>query len=193
MPVPFVGISTYLDNPRWGVWDLPAALLPAGYHELVQHAGGMATLLPPDRTEGAATAAVARIDALVIAGGPDVEPVRYGAKPHHRTGPANRERDAWEQARIEGAVAARVATHRITPVAGSRLERLLGGPVEEPTYHHQAVDRLGSGLEVSAYARDGTVEALESPTAGSFTLAVQWHPEAGTDLRVMRAVLEAAR
>ena len=40
MSKPLIGISTYLEGPRWGVWDLPAALLPAGYHALVQRRAG---------------------------------------------------------------------------------------------------------------------------------------------------------
>lgn len=225
MPTPLVGISTYLEPARWGVWDLPAALLPAGYHQLVQRSGGLAALLPPDDSAHAAARAVARLDALVIAGGSDVEPVRYGARPGPHTGPPHQARDAWELALIEAALAAELpllgvcrgmqllnvahggtlnqhleghsgppgvfASHQVTPVAGSRLAELLDGPLEVPTYHHQAVDRLGVGLTASAYAQDGTIEALELSAAESFVLAVQWHPEAGEDLRVMRALLEA--
>ena len=227
MPSPLVGISTYLEPARWGVWDLPAALLPAGYHQLVQRSGGMAALLPPDDSAHAAARAVARLDALVIAGGSDVEPARYGARPGSRTGPPHPARDAWELALIEAALAAELpllgvcrgmqllnvvhggtlnqhleghsgppgvfARHQVTPVAGSRLAELLDGPVEVPTYHHQAVDRLGAGLTASAYAQDGTIEALEKPAAEGFVLAVQWHPEAGEDLTVMRALVEATR
>jgi putative glutamine amidotransferase len=102
---PLIGVSTYLEeSAKWGVWDLPTALLPAGYHRLVQRAGGLAVLLPPDGP-GAAAAVVARLDGVVIAGGPDVEPARYGAEPHPRTGPPARERDAWELALIEAALA----------------------------------------------------------------------------------------
>ncbi|MFK0171312.1 gamma-glutamyl-gamma-aminobutyrate hydrolase family protein [Streptomyces sp. NPDC090306] len=105
---PLVGISTYLENgARWGVWELEAALLPAGYPRLVQRAGGLAAMLPPDAPEHAA-ATVARLDGLVIAGGPDVEPVRYGAAADPRTGPPARARDTWELALIEAALAARV-------------------------------------------------------------------------------------
>ncbi|MYR58260.1 gamma-glutamyl-gamma-aminobutyrate hydrolase family protein, partial [Streptomyces sp. SID625] len=53
-------------------------------------------------------AAVERLDGLVIAGGPDVEPVRYGAAPDPRTGPPARARDAWELALIGAALAAGV-------------------------------------------------------------------------------------
>jgi putative glutamine amidotransferase len=101
---PLIGISTYLDRSvRWGVWHLPAALLPAGYPRLVQAAGGLAAMLPPDEPAAAAQA-VARLDALVIAGGPDVQPSRYGAEPHPRTGPPDLPRDAWELALIEAAL-----------------------------------------------------------------------------------------
>jgi putative glutamine amidotransferase len=44
------------------------------------------------------------------------------------------------------------------------------------SYHHQAADRIGAGLEVAARAPDGTVEALWDPSA-SFCLGVQWHAE----------------
>ncbi|OSZ56198.1 gamma-glutamyl-gamma-aminobutyrate hydrolase, partial [Streptomyces pharetrae CZA14] len=38
---PLIGVSTYLEpGVRWAVWDLEAALLPAGYPRLVQRAGG---------------------------------------------------------------------------------------------------------------------------------------------------------
>ncbi|GAA2437872.1 gamma-glutamyl-gamma-aminobutyrate hydrolase family protein [Streptomyces macrosporus] len=233
MPTPLIGVSTYLEpSVRWGVWRQPAALLPAGYHRLVQRAGALAALLPPDDTPGAAAAAVARLDGLVIAGGPDVEPVRYGAAPHPETGPPARERDAWELALIDAALAAGLpllgicrgmqllnvalggtlvqhleghkgpdgvfGTHTVTPVPGTESARVLGGEdargVVVPTYHHQAVGRLGDGLVACAHADDGTVEAVELPGAAGWTLGVQWHPEAdtGEDVRVMRALVDAA-
>lgn len=103
---PLIGISTYLEgSARWGVWDLPAALLPAGYHRLVQRAGGIAVLLPPDDAPSAARQAVTRLDALVLSGGPDVDPARYGARRDPRTGPPAPERDAWELALAAEALA----------------------------------------------------------------------------------------
>lgn len=44
------------------------------------------------------------------------------------------------------------------------------------SYHHQAIDRLGGGLRVSATHEDGTVEAIEG-TGPRWLVAVQWHPE----------------
>ncbi|MGK5632582.1 gamma-glutamyl-gamma-aminobutyrate hydrolase family protein [Streptomyces sp. URMC 123] len=104
MTAPLIGVSTYLESSvRWGVWQLPAAVLPAGYHRLVQRAGGLAALLPPDEP-AAAAAAVARLNAVVVSGGPDVAPALYGAEPHPRTGPPATERDAWELALIRAAL-----------------------------------------------------------------------------------------
>ncbi|NUP44374.1 MAG: gamma-glutamyl-gamma-aminobutyrate hydrolase family protein [Streptomyces sp.] len=223
---PLIGISTYLEaGARWGVWELEAALLPAGYPRLVQRAGGLAAMLPPDVPEHAC-AAVARLDGLVIAGGPDVEPVHYGAEPHPRTGPPARARDAWELALIDAALAARIPLlgicrgmqllnvalggtlvqhidghaevvgvfghHPVKPVPGTRYATAVPEETAVPTYHHQAVDRLGTGLIPSAHAADGTVEAVELSSADGWVLGVQWHPEMGDDLRVMRALVEAA-
>ncbi|MET9472256.1 gamma-glutamyl-gamma-aminobutyrate hydrolase family protein [Streptomyces sp. NPDC002917] len=104
MSVPLIGVTTYLEPvARWGVWELPAALLPSAYPRLVQRSGGLAALLSPDAPARAADA-VARLDGLVIAGGADVEPSRYGAEPGPRTGPPNRERDAWELALLDAAL-----------------------------------------------------------------------------------------
>lgn len=82
---PLIGISTYQQEASWGVWTLPAALVPAGYPRLVQRSGGLPVLLPPG-DPAAAAATVARLDAVVIAGGADVAPARYGAEPHPAPG-----------------------------------------------------------------------------------------------------------
>jgi putative glutamine amidotransferase len=222
---PLIGVSTYLESgARWGVWELEAALLPAGYPRLVQRAGGLAAMLPPDAPEHAA-ATVARLDGLVVAGGPDVEPARYGAEPGPRTGPPARERDAWELALIDAALAAGLPLlgicrgmqllnvalggtltqhidghadvvgvfghHPVKPVPGTLYAGVVPESSSVPTYHHQAVDRLGRDLVASAYAEDGTVEAIELPSA-RWVLGVQWHPEMGEDVRVLRALVTAA-
>jgi putative glutamine amidotransferase len=223
---PLIGVSTYLESAaRWGVWELDAALLPAGYPRLVQRAGGLAAMLPPDAPERAAET-VARLDGLVIAGGPDVDPARYGAERSPRTGPPALERDAWELALIDAALAAGVPLlgvcrgmqllnvalggtlvqhldghaevvgvfggHPVKPVPGSLYAGIVPEETTVPTYHHQAVDRLGAGLLPSAYAADGTVEAIELPADRGWALGVQWHPEMGEDVRVMRALVTAA-
>ncbi|MET9907811.1 gamma-glutamyl-gamma-aminobutyrate hydrolase family protein [Streptomyces sp. NPDC006476] len=222
---PLIGVSTYLEaGARWGVWELEAALLPVGYPRLVQRSGGLAAMLPPDEQEQAA-ATVARLDALVIAGGPDVDPARYGAERDPRTGPPAHARDTWELALIDAALSAGVpllgicrgmqllnvalggtlvqhveghaevvgvfGRHTVKPVPGTRYAEAVPEETSVPAYHHQAVDRLGAGLVPSAYAEDGTVEAVELPAADGWALGVQWHPEMGEDSRVMRALVRA--
>ncbi|KUF14037.1 MULTISPECIES: gamma-glutamyl-gamma-aminobutyrate hydrolase family protein [Streptomyces] len=104
MTKPLIGISTYWEEKAsWGVWESPAALLPAGYPRLVQAAGGLASMLPPDDPAYAADV-VARLDGVVVAGGPDVDPVHYGAVREDLTGPPAPERDAWELALIRAAL-----------------------------------------------------------------------------------------
>ena len=99
---PLVGLSTYREPARWGVWDQPADLLPTTYADSVARAGGVPVLLPP---AGAAAAAsvVRRLDGLVVTGGADVDPGRYGAQPHPRTVSWRTDRDAWELALLAAA------------------------------------------------------------------------------------------
>lgn len=88
------------------------------------------------------------------------------------------------------------ATHDVTLLAGSRLAECLG--VQETrvnSFHHQAVDRLGSGLRVVGWANDGTIEAIEAIDR-PFTMAVQWHAESMVDspeqARLLAAFAQAA-
>jgi putative glutamine amidotransferase len=90
--------------------------------------------------------------------------------------------------------------HAVRVAPGSRLGQILGRgeaglSIDTPTHHHQAVDQLGRGLVPTAWAEDGIVEAFEPDEAGdgSFMLAVQWHPEAGDDPSLFRALVAAAR
>ena len=88
-------------------------------------------------------------------------------------------------------------SHQVRVAAGSMLAGILkaDGPFTVPTAHHQAIGRLGTGLTATAWAADGIIEAAEL-TGGEhhpFVLAVQWHPEAGDDPRLLRALVAAAR
>ena len=78
-----IGLTTYRETAAWGVWDEPADLLPASYADEIDAAGGVALLLPPaavDPTRAAAAVARRACDGLVLTGGPDVDPARYGAR-----------------------------------------------------------------------------------------------------------------
>jgi putative glutamine amidotransferase len=86
----------------------------------------------------------------------------------------------------------RYGTTAVEVRGGSRLAAALGvATFEVDCFHHQAIDTLGDGLEVSARADDGTIEAIEDPDA-EFVVGVQWHPEEGSDLRLFEALIDAA-
>jgi putative glutamine amidotransferase len=88
-------------------------------------------------------------------------------------------------------------SHPVRVAAGSMLADILrpDGPLPVPTAHHQAIDRLGTGLAATAWTADGLIEAAELTGGGHhpFVLAVQWHPEAGDDPRLLRALVAATR
>ena len=85
------------------------------------------------------------------------------------------------------------STSRVQTVEGSVLARLIGPAADAQCYHHQAIDRLGADLVVSATDEEGIVEAVELPGDG-FVVAVQWHPEESLgDLRLFAGLVEAAR
>jgi putative glutamine amidotransferase len=100
---PIVGITTYAEDARWGVWDAPAALIPLAYVRAIEEAGGRALLVPP-ATEGLEET-LDVLDGLLFSGGADLDPGSYGAEPHPETNGVRPERDRAELALLEGALA----------------------------------------------------------------------------------------
>jgi len=93
MKQPVIGLTSYLEPAKWGAWDLPAALIPWNYVTKLQAAGASVVLLPPDANNHEA---ISRLDGLVMAGGADIEPARYGAAHQEGTDKPRVERDASE-------------------------------------------------------------------------------------------------
>jgi len=125
MTGPVVGVSCYLEPAQWGAWSLPAALLPEWYLDLLREAGAQVVLLPPGND---APSVVDRIDALVLAGGADIDARLYGAEPHETADQPRLARDASELALY------RSARERGIPVLG-----------------------ICRGLQVMAVAHGGTI------------------------------------
>jgi putative glutamine amidotransferase len=88
--------------------------------------------------------------------------------------------------------------HAIEIYPGTRLRQIVQKQtLEVNTNHHQAVRKVGKGLLVSATAKDGLIEAIESPHH-KFVLGVQWHPEALMDKdpyqrRIFSSFISAAK
>jgi putative glutamine amidotransferase len=234
---PVIGLCTALERARWSVWDLQAVLLPRSYVDAVQHAGGIALMLPPD------PAAVEEpdmlldlLDALVLAGGADVDPASYGAEPHAATIGTVPERDAFELALARRAIerdmpflgicrgmqvmnVARGGTltqhlpddyghedhrrslgsfdnadHDVRLAQDSLVARVAREELHgTKSHHHQGVQRVGEGLEVTGWATiDELPEAIEVP-GNRFALGVQWHPEADETSPLIAALVEEAR
>ncbi len=234
---PLIGLCAALENAAWGVWELPADLLPRMYVEAVQRAGGAAILLPvdPGWIEDP-DSALDRLDGLIVAGGADLDPGSYGAERHPATVNTLPTRDRCEVALVRAALrrdmpllgicrgmqAINVAAggtllqhvpeiagtdehmrtpgsfedadHAVCITPGSVTERATGsGEVIVKSHHHQAIERLGEGLEITGRAvADDLPEAIEA-IGSCFAIGVQWHPEAANDDRVIPALVAAAR
>jgi gamma-glutamyl-gamma-aminobutyrate hydrolase PuuD len=100
---PIIGITSYAEEARWGVWQLPAALIPMAYVRAVERAGGRPLLVPP--SEGGVEETLDVVAGLLLSGGADLDPATYGAEAHPDTNDVRPERDRAELALLEGALA----------------------------------------------------------------------------------------
>ena len=88
--------------------------------------------------------------------------------------------------------------HEVSVEPASRLAEVLGGnTLSVNSFHHQAVERLGSGLQAVAWAADGTIEGIEA-SGERLVLGVQWHAETLDEVgeehaRLFGALVDAAR
>jgi putative glutamine amidotransferase len=110
---PAVGICAAIERVQRGPWDEVVNMSQRTYSDAVQRAGALALVLPPDDAVARAPGTVLdRIDALLLAGGADVDPSSYGAARHPQTSGTRPERDRFEIA------LARRALERAMPVLG---------------------------------------------------------------------------
>ena len=210
MTNPLIGLTTY------GRDEKNAFSLPAQYLESVRRAGGIPYLIAPDETE--LDEIFFMLGGLILTGGGDIDPKRYGGGEHETIYMVNEERDqgeteaflrfektgkpifgicrgmqiinvAWGGSLIPHlpAVVGEKVLHRVPPrmptlhrvslIPGSRLSDVMQvGECEVSSWHHQSLDRVAPGLQVSAHAPDGTIEAVEC-IDHPWLYAVQWHPE----------------
>jgi putative glutamine amidotransferase len=225
-----IGISAYAATASWSGWQERATLVPQAYVDAVAASGCVPVVLPP---VPGTDQVLHRLDGLVLAGGGDIDPARYGAAPHPRTTNVHPARDAAELALLVAAVRAEIpllgicrglqllnvfrrgtlcqhlpeavghdghapkpaeyGSQKVSVAPDSRTATILGRTaLGVHCHHHQAIDRLGAGLTVTAWSDDGVIEAVEL-TDHPFALAVQWHPEVGEDDSLFRAFADAAR
>ncbi|MEU6393857.1 type 1 glutamine amidotransferase [Streptomyces sp. NPDC046939] len=111
MKRPVVAVTADAATANWGVWGaVPAAVQPWAYLSKVKEAGGAPLLLPP--IPEAVEEVMALADALLITGGADIDPARYGAARDPHTFPPDPLRDTSDFAALT------LAERRGIPVLG---------------------------------------------------------------------------
>lgn len=176
---PVIGISAYSEQARWGVWDLPAVLVPLAYVSKVEQAGGIALVIPPG--SASSPELVERLDGLILAGGPDLDPGLYGALAHPETANLRPDRDAGERTLAAAAIAADLPTlgicrgmQLLAVLHGGKLDQHLPETVGHEGHrpalgvfgeHEVALDpgtivhsTLGSTTKVKSYHHQGVSE-----------------------------------
>ncbi len=188
--------------------DVEVDLYYSGYARSVLQAGGLPVHLPLDANP---SEYVAHLDGVLLTGGADIEPHRYGAEPDGQ-GDYEPIRDEFEFTLLGAAIARdlpvlgicrgaqllnvyaggtlhqhvpsharfelapHIRVHRVTIEPGTLLSEIYGQEqMDVNSLHHQAVATTGPAAVVSAWADDGTVEAIEIEDHPA--IGVQWHPE----------------
>jgi len=155
---PLIGLTTYLEQSRTGVWDVPAAFLPRVYFDSVIRAGGIVVLLPPQPADPDAVGRVLdSLDGLVVTGGKDVDPARYGQAAHPATDEPRPDRDAWEDELLRQAIARRLPFLGICRGA-QLLNVALGG-----TLHQHLPELVGHGGYQAGEGVFNTVDVRVEP------------------------------
>jgi len=183
---PLIGITSYVEQARWGVWDTAAALVPYAYVQQVADAGGRAVLIPP---ASGPEEVMAVLDGLLLAGGADVDPGRYGQPAHPQTAGLRPERDSGELELLDAALAADMPVlgvcrgmQLMTVAAGGHLHQhlpeLVGHDDHRPAAgvygeHPVRVERasrlgsiLGERVHVRSYHHQGVVDAGKLTVVG---------------------------
>jgi putative glutamine amidotransferase len=99
---PLIGITSYAEEIRWGVWTEEAALVPLSYVRAVEKAGGRALVVPP--AEDGLDETLAALDGVIFSGGGDLDPRLYDAAPHPETDAPRAARDAAELRMLKAAL-----------------------------------------------------------------------------------------
>ena len=99
---PLIGITTYVTQARFGVWELESALVPSMYVEAIERSGGRPLLVPPSGDGVDET--LHALSGLLFSGGSDVDPTLYGQEAHAETMGVVHGRDRAEVALLKGAL-----------------------------------------------------------------------------------------
>jgi putative glutamine amidotransferase len=180
-----IGICTSLVEAAWSVWNQRAALTPYGYITAIHRAGGLAVMIPPDvEFERDPDQVLDLIDALILAGGNDIDPASYGAEPHPETKGTVPERDQSELALV------RRAWERDMPVLGICRGMQLLNVSRGGTLLQHLPDEVGHGdHRINPGSFDGAdhdvrldPESLAARAAGEDVHVTKSHHHQGVDV-----------
>lgn len=137
MPAPLIGVSTSITVDEYP----ERAYVNSAYLRAVEQAGGIPVLLAPQLSAAARDALWGRLDGLVLTGGGDIEPARFGEAAHPKTALVSADRDALELELADRALRDDVPTFAIC--RGLQvLNVALGG-----TLHQHLPDVVGDRIE----------------------------------------------
>jgi putative glutamine amidotransferase len=220
-PRPWVGINA--DFIAAGKQTPAHARLKPGYFDVVVAAGGLPIILPPLGKEPLLAALLDRIDGIVLTGGLDLDPRRWGLPPHPAVQLAAPRRDENDRMLVQMVIdrklpvlAIGLGMQQINVACGGTLFQHLPEDqpramphrdATDPAHRHavlieartrmQAVRLVADGFRVGARSPDGVIEAIESTDPEWFCVGVQWHPEADTasalDMQLVEAFLQACQ
>ena len=181
--IPVVGICAAVEEVRWASWEVVVTMAPQTYATAVQKAGGMAVILPPDPAVTAdPDRLLDRIDALLLAGGSDVDPASYGAEPAPETAGARRERDEFELALLRRAI------ERDMPALGicrgmQMLNVARGGTIDQHIPEHLGGSILHREVAGTFSDHEVTIEpgSLAERAVGAERTGVKSHHHQGVD------------
>ena len=167
--LPVIGLTTYLERAKTGVWDVPASFLPQVYFDAVEKAGGIAVLLPPQAVSDAiADRLLDSLDGLILTGGKDIEPSRYGQEAHPETDEPRPDRDAWEDTLLRRAIEREIpflgicrGAQMLNVARGGTLHQHLPDVIGDRRY--QAGEGVFNHVEVSV-EQDSRLAGLLSDT-----------------------------
>lgn len=165
---PLIGITSYAEEVRMGVWQEESAVIPLAYVRAVEHAGGRPLVIPP--VEEGIEETLDALHGIIFSGGGDLDPATYGADPHPSTDKPKPWRDGPELAML------RAALDRDMPVLaicrGSQLLNVARGGdlvqhLPDELAHEQHKEQPGSfsehGVSIEPQSRLGTLLGEHAP------------------------------
>ena len=136
---PRIGVTTYQEDASWRGWHRRASLTPRDFLDPLVSAGALPLLLPPDGGPAEAADLAGLLDGLLLVGGPDLDPARYGRPREADTTGVQPERDDWELALLAAALDADLPVlgvcrgmQVLNVVRGGTLRQDLADPGHQP-------------------------------------------------------------